>query len=67
MASATAISLTLIPILCTLLLRGGFQSEDRNPVMRFLQWLYRPALAWALDHRMITLSTAIVLFGGALG
>jgi Cu(I)/Ag(I) efflux system membrane protein CusA/SilA len=66
MASATAISLTLIPILCTLLLRGGFHSEDRNPVMRFLQWLYRPALAWALDHRMITLSTALVLFGGAV-
>jgi Cu(I)/Ag(I) efflux system membrane protein CusA/SilA len=66
MASATAISLTLIPILCTLLLRGGFHSEDRNPVMRFLQWLYRPALAWALDHRMITLVTALVLFGGAV-
>ena len=66
MASATAISLTLIPILCTLLLRGGFHSEDRNPVMRFLQWLYRPALAWALDHRMITLSAALVLFGGAV-
>jgi len=66
MASATAISLTLIPILCTLLLRGGFHSEDRNPVMRFLQWLYRPALRWALDHRMITLVTALVLFGGAV-
>jgi Cu(I)/Ag(I) efflux system membrane protein CusA/SilA len=66
MASATAISLTLIPILCTLLLRGGFHSEDRNPVMRFLQWLYRPALRWALDHRMITLTTALVLFGGAV-
>jgi copper/silver efflux system protein len=66
MASATAISLTLIPILCTLLLRGGFHSEDRNPVMRFLQWLYRPALRWALDHRMLTLITALVLFGGAV-
>ncbi len=66
MASATAISLTLIPILCTLLLRGGFHSEDRNPVMRFLQWLYRPALRWALDHRMITLTAALVLFGGAV-
>jgi Cu(I)/Ag(I) efflux system membrane protein CusA/SilA len=66
MASATAISLTLIPILCTLLLRGGFHSEDRNPVMRFLQWLYRPVLAWALGHRMITVSAALVLLGGAV-
>jgi Cu(I)/Ag(I) efflux system membrane protein CusA/SilA len=66
MASATAISLTLIPILCTLLLRGGIHSEDRNPVMRILQRIYRPVLAWALDHRMITLTGALVLFGGAM-
>jgi len=46
MASATAIALTLTPILCTLLLRGTFHSEDHNPVMRFLQRLYRPALSW---------------------
>jgi Cu/Ag efflux pump CusA len=32
--------------------------------MRFLQRLYRPLLAWALDHRMITLAGALVLFGG---
>src|SRR5229473_2958845 len=62
MASATAISLTLIPILCTLLLRGGFHSEDRNPVMRFLQSLYRPVLGWALNHRLITLGGTLVLF-----
>jgi Cu(I)/Ag(I) efflux system membrane protein CusA/SilA len=66
MASATAIALTLIPILCTLLLRGKFHSEDQNPVMRFLQRLYRPALAWALDHRLITLGFAFVLFAGAV-
>jgi Cu(I)/Ag(I) efflux system membrane protein CusA/SilA len=66
MASATAIALTLIPILCTLLLRGKFHSEEQNPVMRFLQRLYRPALAWALDHRGITLGLALALFVGAV-
>jgi Cu(I)/Ag(I) efflux system membrane protein CusA/SilA len=66
MASATAIALTLTPILCTLLLRGKFHSEEQNPVMRFLQRLYRPALAWALDHRWVTLGLAFVLFAGAV-
>jgi copper/silver efflux system protein len=66
MASATAIALTLIPILCTLLLRGKFHSEDKNPVMRFLQGLYRPALSWALGHRGITLGVAFALFAGAV-
>jgi len=66
MASATAIALTLTPILCTLLLRGKFHSEDQNPVMRFLQRLYRPALSWALDHRSITLGLALAFFLGAV-
>ena len=66
MASATAIALTLTPILCTLLLRGKFHSEDQNPVMRFLQRLYRPALSWALDHRRITMGLALALFAGAV-
>jgi Cu(I)/Ag(I) efflux system membrane protein CusA/SilA len=66
MVSATAIALTLVPILCILLLRGKFHSEDQNPVMRFLQRLYRPALSWALDHRAITLGIAVV-FLVALG
>lgn len=66
MASATAIALTLTPILCTLLLRGKFHSEDQNPVMRFVQRLYRPALSWALDHRRITMGFALALFAGAV-
>jgi Cu(I)/Ag(I) efflux system membrane protein CusA/SilA len=65
MASATAIALTLTPILCTLLLRGKFHSEDQNPVMRSLQRLYRPALAWALDHRRIALGFTLAFFLGA--
>src|SRR5258707_14009261 len=66
MASATAIALTLTPILCTLLLRGKFHSEDQNPVMRFVQRIYRPALSWALDHRRITMGVALALFAGAV-
>src|SRR5260370_40542968 len=63
---ASAIALTLVPILCVLLLRGKFHSEDQNPVMRFLQRLYRPALSWALDHRAITLGVAVVFLVGAV-
>jgi Cu(I)/Ag(I) efflux system membrane protein CusA/SilA len=66
MVSATAIALTLVPILCVLMLRGKFHSENQNPVMRFLQRLYRPALSWALDHRAITLGIAVVFLVGAL-
>src|SRR5204863_4929686 len=42
--AATVISVTLVPVLCTLLLRGTFHAEETNPVMRLLRRLYRPAL-----------------------
>src|SRR5207244_10052623 len=64
--AATIISVTLVPVLCTLLLRGRFHSEDENPVMRVLHRLYRPALEAALHHRGVTVAAAALLFAGAL-
>ena len=66
MVGATLIAVTLVPVLCTYLLGGKFHSEQSNPVMRFLQAIYRPALLWALRHRIITVSIALVLFTGAI-
>ncbi|HEY5884533.1 MAG TPA: CusA/CzcA family heavy metal efflux RND transporter [Pyrinomonadaceae bacterium] len=66
MAAATIIAVTLVPVLCTFLLGGKFHSEQSNPVMRFLQALYRPALRFALNQRAITISIAALLFVGAL-
>ena len=66
MAAATIIAVTLVPVLCTFLLGGKFHSEQANPVMRFLQALYRPVLSFALNHRVITISLAAFLFTGAL-
>lgn len=66
MVGATIIAVTLVPVLCTLLLGGKFHSEQSNPVMRFLQALYRPALRLALNHRAITISIAALLFAGAI-
>ena len=66
MAGATVMAVSLVPILCTLLLRGKVHREEGNPVMRVLQWLYQPVLRWALRHRAITLALALALFSGAL-
>jgi len=62
MVGATIIAVTLIPILCTVLIRGRLQREDRNPVMRSLQAFYRPILNFALAHRALTLFSASALF-----
>ncbi|PYS77866.1 MAG: CusA/CzcA family heavy metal efflux RND transporter [Acidobacteria bacterium] len=66
MVGATVIAVTLVPVLCTYLLGGKFHSEQSNPVMRFLQALYRPVLGLALRHRLITVAIAATLFAGAV-
>src|SRR4029079_15240313 len=64
--AATVISVTLVPVLCTLLLGGKFHPEEANPVMRVLRGVYRPVLQGALAHRAITIAAAAALFVGAL-
>src|SRR2546426_1801483 len=66
MAGATIIAVTLVPVLCTFLLRGKFHPEQANPVMRGLHFIYRPVLRFALNHRLLTVSLAALLFVGSI-
>jgi Cu(I)/Ag(I) efflux system membrane protein CusA/SilA len=66
MAGATLLSVTLVPVLCSLLIGGRIRGEERNPVMRPLVWAYRPVLDWALRHRVLTLAVAVLVVAGAL-
>src|SRR5229473_1795583 len=66
MVGATIIAVTLVPVLCTLLLRGKFHAEQANPVMRGLHSIYRPVLRFALSHRVLTVLFAALLFSGAI-
>jgi Cu(I)/Ag(I) efflux system membrane protein CusA/SilA len=66
MMCSTIMAVTLVPVLCTFLIRGKLRREEENPIMRGLRSVYRPALSWALRHRIITLSVALTLFLAAL-
>jgi copper/silver efflux system protein len=66
MVGATILSVTLVPVLCSLLIGGRIRGEEANPVMRPLVWAYRPALAFALRHRALTLGMAALVVIGAL-
>jgi len=66
MVAAAIIAVTLVPVLCTLLLRGKFHPEEANPVMRALHFIYRPVLRFALNHRILIVSIAALLFAGAI-
>ncbi|HSA92895.1 MAG TPA: CusA/CzcA family heavy metal efflux RND transporter [Terriglobales bacterium] len=66
MVGSTLLAVTLVPVLCTLLIRGRLHREEQNPVMHGLQAVYRPVLRWALKHRAATLAVAAAIFGWAL-
>lgn len=62
MIAATIIAVTLVPVLCTLLIRGKLHSEEENIVMRFLRFFYIPVLKFALSHKKLTIAFALTLF-----
>ncbi|NGZ97155.1 MAG: CusA/CzcA family heavy metal efflux RND transporter [Nitrospira sp. WS110] len=59
MLFATALSVTLAPVLMVLLIRGKVRPEAKNPLNRWLIALYRPILSGALRVRWVTLGLAV--------
>ncbi|MBX7211850.1 MAG: CusA/CzcA family heavy metal efflux RND transporter [Verrucomicrobiaceae bacterium] len=66
MIGAALLSVTLVPVLCTVFMRGPFHAEERNAVMRFLLRLYDPVLRAALHCRKSVLALAALILAGAL-
>lgn len=66
MAAAAFLSITLIPVLMGLLIRGRIPSEEANPINRWLARLYRPAIDWVLERPKQALLIAAVIFATTL-
>jgi copper/silver efflux system protein len=66
MAAAAFLSITLVPALMILLIRGRIMPEHRNPVNRFLIWIYRPAIKLALRFKAATILIALVVLVASL-
>jgi Cu(I)/Ag(I) efflux system membrane protein CusA/SilA len=61
MLFATALSVTLAPVLMVLLIRGRIRAETRNPLNWLLIALYRPILAGVLRVRWLALGLAVAV------
>jgi Cu(I)/Ag(I) efflux system membrane protein CusA/SilA len=66
MAGSTVLAITLVPALCAALIRGPFQAEENNLLMRFLLGIYDPILGWALRFRKTVLGLALMALAAAL-
>jgi len=58
MAAAAAFSITLVPALMVLFIRGRITREAENPLNRFLVAVYRPVIAFVLRRPWRTLFAA---------
>lgn len=61
MAGAALLSVTLVPVLMMLFIRGNIMPESKNPVNRFLIRVYRPVIAGVMRWKKTTVLAAVLI------
>jgi len=61
MAASALLSITIVPALVVLVMKGKIRSEKKHPISRFLIYLYRPVITFALRYRWLVVSFALIL------
>lgn len=61
MAAAALLSITLAPILMGYFIRGKIPSEEKNPINRFLIWLYHPLIDFVIKWRWFVITVAALI------
>ena len=65
MAGAALLSVTLVPVLMLLFIRGKVMPEAKNPVNRFLIWVYRPIIEGVMHWKKLTVLIALLLLAAS--
>ncbi|MGZ9082933.1 MAG: efflux RND transporter permease subunit, partial [Rhodoplanes sp.] len=63
MGAAALLSITLVPALMVLFVRGRIIPEHRNPINRALIWIYRPIIRVVLRAKALTILLAVAALG----
>ena len=66
MAAAALLSVLVVPALMVLFVRGRIMPEQRNPLNRFLAWIYRPTIQLVLRFKVATILIALAIFVASL-
>ncbi len=61
MAASALVAITVVPVLMGYFVRGRIVPEKRNPLNRFVIWLYRPVAALVLHHPLATVVGAVAI------
>ncbi|MBR2537308.1 MAG: efflux RND transporter permease subunit [Hyphomicrobium sp.] len=65
MAAAAFLSVTVVPALMIIFVRGRIIPEHKNPVNRFLIWAYRPMIRGVLKAKTLTIMVAVAILAGS--
>jgi Cu(I)/Ag(I) efflux system membrane protein CusA/SilA len=65
MAGAALLSVTLVPVLMMLFIRGRVMPEAKNPLNRFLIWIYRPIIAAVMRGKGLTIALAVLVMAAS--
>ena len=60
MAGAALLAITLVPVLMLLFIRGKIMPEHKNPVNRFMIWVYRPIIEAVMRRKKLTIVIALL-------
>jgi copper/silver efflux system protein len=61
MAASALLSITVVPALMVIFVRGKIIPEARNPINRFLIWSYRPMINAVLKAKTLTIALALIV------
>ena len=59
MLGAALLAITIVPILMGYLIRGKIRPEEKNPVNRFLIWIYHPIIKLVLKAKVLVVLLAV--------
>jgi Cu(I)/Ag(I) efflux system membrane protein CusA/SilA len=65
MAAAAILSVTLVPALMLFFVRGRIIPEARNPINRFLIYIYRPVIRAVLRFKWLTIMAALAVLAAS--
>jgi Cu(I)/Ag(I) efflux system membrane protein CusA/SilA len=61
MLGASLLAITIVPVLMGYLIRGKIRPEHKNPVNRFLTWIYHPVIRVVLKIKILVVVAALVI------
>lgn len=65
MMGAALLAITLVPVLMGYMIRGNIMPEHRNPVNRFLIWIYHPIIKLVLKAKLLVVLLAVASLAAA--